>query len=132
MSRYQKKILLVEDDEDLLQLFDGVLSQAGFSVDKFTDPLKAHTCFEENPDGYDLVLSDINMPHISGIELAKNIRKINPFIEVVLMSAFDYFESDLREVELNTFLKKPMHMQQMIDTVKECMAKKERIINSLR
>ena len=132
MSRYQKKILLVEDDEDLLQLFDGVLSQAGFSVDKFTDPLKAHTFFEENPDGYDLVLSDINMPHISGIELAKNIRKINPFIEVVLMSAFDYFESDLREVELSTFLKKPMHMQQMIDTVKECMAKKERIINSLR
>jgi hypothetical protein len=48
------------------------------------------------------------------------------------MSAFDYFESDLREVELSTFLKKPMHMQQMIDTVKECMAKKERIINSLR
>jgi FixJ family two-component response regulator len=38
----------------------------------------------------------------------------------------------LREVELSTFLKKPMHMQQMIDTVKECMAKKERIINSLR
>jgi DNA-binding NtrC family response regulator len=132
LSRYQKKILLVEDDEDLLQLFDGVLSQAGFSVDKFTDPLKAHTRFEENPDGYDLVLSDINMPHISGIELAKNIRKINPFIEVVLMSAFDYFESDLREVELSTFLKKPMHMQQMIETVKECMAKKERIINSLR
>jgi DNA-binding NtrC family response regulator len=132
LSRYQKKILLVEDDEDLLQLFDGVLSQAGFSVDKFTDPLKAHACFEENPDRYDLVLSDINMPHISGIELAKNIRKINPFIEVVLMSAFDYFESDLREVELSTFLKKPMHMQQMIETVKECMAKKERIINSLR
>ncbi|MGG6461080.1 MAG: response regulator [Candidatus Eiseniibacteriota bacterium] len=132
MSRYQKKILLVEDDEDLLQLFDEVLSQAGFSVDKFTDPLKAHTYFEENRDGYDLILSDINMPHISGIELAKNIRKINPFIEVVLMSAFDYFESDLREVELSTFLKKPMHMQQMIDTVKECMARKERIINSLR
>lgn len=132
MSRYQKKILLVEDDDDLLHLFNDALSQAGFSVDKFTDPLKAHTCFKENPDGYDLVLSDINMPHISGIELAKNIRKINPFIEVLLMSAFDCFESDMRDVELSTFLKKPIHMQQMIDTVKECMAKKERIINSLR
>lgn len=56
----KSRILLIEDDEDLLQLFADALVESDYYVDKFTDPLKAFSAFEQNPDGYDLILSDIN------------------------------------------------------------------------
>jgi DNA-binding NtrC family response regulator len=103
------KILLVEDDADLSQLFADALFQSGYYVDKFTDPLEALSIFEHNPNNYDLVLSDIRMPGITGLDLIRKIKEINPNIKCVLMSAFetDSFQAEIMELELSSFMKKP-------------------------
>lgn len=82
-----------------------------------------------------MILSDIRMPKMSGIDLISNIKKINADANVAIMSAFeiDGFESKLRELELETFLKKPIHIEQLLNAVKECITSKEtRRINNLR
>jgi DNA-binding response OmpR family regulator len=123
------KILLIEDDVDLLELFSDALLQNGYSVDKFADPIKAVSAFEQNPNGYDLILSDIRMPEISGLELARRIKEINSDVNFALMSAFETndFQSELKELGLSTFMKKPMHIDQIISAVKGCLGDSKKV-----
>jgi DNA-binding NtrC family response regulator len=123
------RILLIEDDVDLLQLFSDALGQNGYSVDKFADPIKALSAFEQDPNGYDLVLSDIRMPEISGLELVRKMKDINSEVNFALMSAFETndFQSELEELELSTFMRKPMHIDQLINAVKEILANSKKV-----
>lgn len=120
------QILLIEDDTDLVQLFGEALEMAGFSVIKFTDPVEACENFEANPYAYDLVLSDIRMPGMSGLDLVKRIKKFNNDVNVVLMTAFETndIESELKELSLDAFLKKPVHIDQLIIAIKKCIGNK--------
>jgi DNA-binding NtrC family response regulator len=117
------RILLIEDDTDLIELFTDALIASGFNVDKFTNPLEALSVFEHNPDNYDLILSDVRMPEINGIELIKKMKDINESINCVLMSAFDVggYQEEMKELELKTFMRKPMHIKQLVNAVGECL-----------
>jgi DNA-binding NtrC family response regulator len=117
------RILLIEDDADLLQLFTDALNASGYYVDKFTNPLEALSIFEHNSHNYDLILSDVRMPEINGIDLIKKMKNINDNVTFVLMSAFDVsnYQEEMEEMELKTFMKKPMHIEQFIKAVNECI-----------
>ena len=117
------RILLIEDDADLLDLFTDALNANGYYVDKFTNPLEALSVFERNPNNYHLVLSDVRMPEINGIQLIKKIKDINENINCVLMSAFDLdsYKEQMEELELKTFMRKPMLIEQLVNAVGECL-----------
>ena len=109
------RILLVEDETDLMRLYCDVLSGAGHVVDGFTDSSDAFLRFQKNPDRYDAIISDVMMQGMSGVQLAKKLKEINKNVQIFLMSAFEFNEdhhSDLKEIELKEFLQKPFHMQQ--------------------
>ena len=94
------RILLVEDESDLMDLYRDVLCSAGHEVEGFADPLVAYSHFQENSGLYDAVISDVRMQGISGIQLAKKLKEIRNDVQVFLMSAFEICEehnSDLRE-----------------------------------
>ena len=126
------RILLIEDDQDLLELFADALNKNGFSVDRFSDPLKAVSVFEQNPDGYDLVLSDIRMPGMTGLELVRKMKEISPNVNFALMSAFetDSFKSQLNDLDLSTCIKKPMHIQQLVNAAKGCIENSKTVSRS--
>lgn len=115
--------MLIEDDADLLELFTDALNASGYYVDKFTNPLEALSVFEHNPNNYDLILSDVRMPEINGIELIRKMKDINDNINCVLMSAFDVgsYQEQMKELELKTFMRKPMHIEQLVNAVGECL-----------
>jgi two-component system, cell cycle response regulator CpdR len=121
-----KNILLIEDDKDLMELFVEALIGNDYSVNGFSDPLEALQIFEQNPYKYDLVLSDIRMPGLTGIDLVKKMKKLNPGTNVALMTAFEVseFETEMRELEFNNFMKKPIHIEQLLNVVKLCLEKK--------
>ena len=121
------RVLLVEDEMDLMQLYQAPLNASGIQVDGFTDPLKAYSRFQENPDNYDAVISDVMMKGLSGVQLAKKLKEINKDVKVFLMSAYDMTGDDsavLKEIELKEFLQKPFHMQQLVAMIEKHVGQK--------
>lgn len=128
------RILLVKDDSDLLQLFHEALDSAGFQVDGFSEPLKAYSQFQEHSDVYDLVISNIRMPGLSGIQLAKRLKEVKEDVKIFLMSAFDMTDdrsSELREMQLNEFQQKPFQMQKLVSMVEKSIGQRA-ITNSVQ
>ena len=71
-----KNILIVDDDEDLTDLFKTFLESNGYKVDAFTDPIDALYYFRKNV--YNLALLDLKMPKMNGIKLSKKLKNIDP------------------------------------------------------
>jgi DNA-binding response OmpR family regulator len=72
----EKNILIVDDDEDLVNLYETFLKYDGFKVVAFTDPVDALSSFKK--EVYDLVLLDLKMPKMNGIELSQQLQNIDP------------------------------------------------------
>jgi len=75
----------VDDDKDHLMLFKLVLEDGGYSVDAYTDPVKALLKFR--PNYYDLAVLDNLMPDLNGLELYRRIREIDPRIRCSILTA---------------------------------------------
>src|SRR5690349_22302795 len=83
-ERRERKVLIVDDEQDILAICTKALSRE-FKVDGFSNPSEALEHFKANPADYDLVLTDVRMPLISGFELAKEVRSIRPDIPMLFM-----------------------------------------------
>lgn len=88
--------MLVDDEKELVELYDEFLNKMGFKVDSFTDPLSALENFKKSQDKYFMIITDLRMPCLSGIELACKIREINKSVVINLITAFDV-DNDIRE-----------------------------------
>jgi DNA-binding response OmpR family regulator len=84
-TTYQRRILIVDDEPDIMLTLKIVLEDNGFKIQAFTDPVLALRNF--NTGSYDLALLDIIMPKITGLGLYKELRKIDNKIKVCFLSA---------------------------------------------
>jgi two-component system, cell cycle sensor histidine kinase and response regulator CckA len=114
----RQKIMIIDDELDITNLFKEILMNAGYQVEGFTDPLKALAECNINHDKYILIISDVKMPKMTGIELVKKIAKIDGNIKVILMTAFDVTGEELKEVKIEKFLNKPVYLKKLIEIVK--------------
>jgi two-component SAPR family response regulator len=98
----QESIMVIDDDFDIAKLVKITLQRCGFeNVIVFTKPLLALENFKINYKNYCLVISDIRMPEMSGVEFAILVGRINPKIKVLFMTAYDVNDDTL----LNTNMK---------------------------
>ena len=115
------KLLIVDDDSDIVQVLKMGLLQNGFSVEAFTNPQEALQSFKSDAESYYLVLSDIRMPGISGIQLSKKIKEVNPNVKVVLMTAFEIRDSEFSKVfpstQVDGFVQKPIGIKELTDKI---------------
>jgi DNA-binding NtrC family response regulator len=115
--------MVVDDDIDICNLTRIVLQKQGIEVYGFTDPLLALEHFRANCDSCNIVISDLRMPAMNGIEFLQNIKKVKPTTRVLLMSAFAV-EGDpeyaglFKQTKINGFIQKPMSMRQLTQTIK--------------
>lgn len=114
----RQKIMIIDDEIDITNLFKDILTNAGYEVDCFNDPLKALAECNINHNKYVLIISDVRMPTMSGIELVKKISEIDDNIKVILMTAFDVTGDELKEVKIEKFLNKPIYINKLVDIVK--------------
>ena len=112
-----KEILIIDDDQDILNLFDDFLSKEGYKVTPYLDSLKALNDIRGSPQRYSLIITDIRMPGMTGLELTKRIYAINQSIKIILMSAFEIDGDDLKELSYENFIKKPIHMHAFAETI---------------
>ena len=92
--------MIIDDDEDILNLYSDFLKKEGFNVKPFLDPFRAIEEIRGRPQRYSLVITDIRMPGMSGIELITRLSKINQEIKVIVISAFDLNGEDLRTYDM--------------------------------
>ena len=117
------QILVIDDDEDILNLFSDFLRKEGYGVTSFLDPLKALEEIDRRPQRYSIIITDIRMPGISGIELIRRIYKINHDIKVIIISAFELNGEDLRNIRYDNFMEKPVHMHYLVQTIERILKK---------
>jgi CheY-like chemotaxis protein len=83
-----QRILCIDDDEPLMYLLKRLLERQGYQVTGYTDAREALDAFQANPDAFDAVVTDYNMPGLSGLEVARSISSIRPNLPVAVASGF--------------------------------------------
>lgn len=123
LLEYTKKlsILFVEDHDELRTSTDSILKnffKEVTSVEDGQEALKSYLNYFQEHDGnsYDIVLTDIKMPKMDGVELTKNIYEINPSQALIVLSAFDdsKYLLPLINLGIEQFLKKPLDFQELL------------------
>jgi len=112
---------VIDDERDIVQLYRDALLASGFSVYAFTNPLIALEHFRVNSDSYVLIISDLRMPGMDGIELIKKVKAINPDIRTLLITAFEVEDSVFHQYKkgnlIDSILQKPITMKNLVTEV---------------
>ena len=120
-NKLSKIILIVDDDPDMTSIFSLGLQDEGFEVYAYNDPLEVLSQFR--PSFYDLLLVDINMPKMNGIDLSRQILELDSNVRICFITAGEANIEVLRELyptrDIGCFIKKPVTIDQLVRRVKE-------------
>ena len=110
------KMLIVDDEATIIELLGDYFEQEGFSVVTTVDPFEALKIVEDG--GIKIVLTDIKMPKMTGIELLEKIKEINGLVQVIIMTGYGSLENTVKCLEqgANDYLLKPF---KSMDEIKE-------------
>jgi DNA-binding response OmpR family regulator len=115
----KKRLLLVDDEQDIAYTFRIALEDNGFVVDTFNDPQEALSNFAAGL--YDLLLIDIKMPKMNGFELYQKIEKIDNKAKVCFITAYEVYYKSLRElfpsIEVDCYIKKPITTNDLVERI---------------
>lgn len=108
------KILVIDDDVKMLELLEKVLLRKGYTVETTSKPKEALAKFEL--DGFDIVVTDINMPEINGLEILRQIKSISPDTIVIMITAFATVSSAVESMKLGAYdyIIKPFNMEEFV------------------
>ena len=117
-------ILLVDDEQPLVEIGRQMLERLGYSVATRTSSIEALELFKVDPNRFDLVITDIVMPNLTGDKLAKKIINIRNDIPVVLCTGYSekFTRRNASEMGIHTFLMKPLVMRDLANTVRQALA----------
>ncbi len=114
-------ILLIDDDKDILFTFTTIIEGEGYNTTSFSEPYKALNHFSQlNPYYYDLIVMDIRMPGINGIQLYSKLKVMNPDIKVLFLSALDAVEELLSifpDIQISEIIRKPIEPADLLSKV---------------
>jgi DNA-binding NtrC family response regulator len=127
------KLLIVDDDPDIVQVLKRGLQKNSFLVNAFTNPEEALQSFKSDAESYCLVLSDVRMPRLSGIQLAKKVKEASPSVKVILMTSFEIRDSEFSKVfpstQVDGFVQKPIGIKDLtkkiLSVISETRRRKE-------
>ena len=118
-STASNKLMAVDDESDMTFTLKAVLEQSGFSLDVFNDPITALSNFK--PDYYDLILLDIVMPKMNGLELYQEIKKKDNRVKACFVTAYELYYESLKQkypkLEVGCYIRKPIDMDDLVKRI---------------
>jgi two-component system cell cycle response regulator CpdR len=116
------KILLAEDDTDMRRFLVKALQNAGFEVTSYDNGLSAYQRLREEP--FELLLTDIVMPEMDGIELARRAAELDPDIKIMFITGFAAvaLNADSTAPKQAKVLSKPIHLRELVTEVQKLLA----------
>ncbi len=120
-------ILCVDDEESISILNQEMLSSLGYNVTAFSDSSEAMDAFRANPGQFDLVITDMTMPNLTGVDLASEMMKICPGIPIILMTGFNDLinEKHAKEMGIKEFFMKPVSISDLAHAVKRIIGRRD-------
>ena len=121
-ARCVQRILLAEDDEDMRRFLVRALTKAGYDVVPFGNGLEAYERLKEEP--FTLLLTDIVMPEMDGIELARRASELDPDLKIMFITGFAAvaLNPDNQAPKDAKILSKPFHLRDLVDEVERLLA----------
>ena len=115
------KIILAEDDNDMRRFLVKALQNAGYDVISFDNGLSAYQRLREEP--FELLLTDIVMPEMDGIELARRASELDPDIKIMFITGFAAvaLNSDAAARRNAKVLSKPVHLRELVNEVQKML-----------
>ncbi|MGD9686630.1 MAG: response regulator [Desulfobacter sp.] len=120
-----ERILLVDDEQDLLDSTQQILSSMGYTVSGFTDSISAYKAFAKEPNAFDLVITDMSMPNMDGRLLSEKILSLKKDMPIILCTGFhdSFTEKDAAKMGIRRYLHKPVPIQTLTLAIREELSK---------
>lgn len=112
-----KQVLVIDDDAALRLLYAKQLGSAGYHVDAVGDGAAGLQAAESKP--YDVIVLDIEMPDMDGLQVLHGLRKLTPHSRIILNSAYDLYKHDFQSWLADDYLVKSSDIQPLIDKLNE-------------
>ena len=127
-----EKILVVDDDKDMCSVISTVLKEEGYKVDKVYDGGQAIK--KINARGYNLMILDYKLPDMDGIDVLKEVRKAEPALKIIMISAYGSpsIKSMAKKLGVYRFLDKPFDVKRLVRVVKDALAKESGRVDPAR
>jgi PAS domain S-box-containing protein len=124
-TKDKELILLVDDEEMIVNSTRQILERLGFDVIAKTNSTEALETFQEEPEKFDLVITDQVMPNLTGTQLSEKLLAIRPDIPIILCSVFpeDVCPEELKRIGIKEFIAKPISMQKINKTIRKVLDK---------
>ncbi|RJR50130.1 MAG: sigma-54-dependent Fis family transcriptional regulator [Desulfobacteraceae bacterium] len=122
------RILIVDDEKDMLVLLQRIISEeSDHQVATESNPQRALQLFRENP--FDLVITDLKMPKMDGIRLLEDVKKANPDVSVIILTAYATIETAVEAIQKGAFdyITKPFRRERILLTVTKAMQWQEMV-----
>ncbi len=113
-----KKIMVVDDEESICNLMQQLLTHGGYQVDTFADGASAWSALAADPTAWDLLITDLTMPEMTGIELARKVSQLSSALPIILYTGYgDVLNGSLEEgLPIRACLQKPVTLQELLST----------------
>ena len=120
-----ERLLVADDEEVIVALMQQGLSSFGYKVTAVTSSVEALRIFKAEPDNFDLVITDMTMPHMTGQELAEEIVRIKPEMPIILCTGFSELitKEKARGIGISKFITKPISLKDLAQYVREILDK---------
>ena len=108
-----ERIMVVDDEDIMIEMARDMLSELGYSVTALNDPVRALDTFRNNPNSFDLLVTDQTMPALPGMELARETRKIRPDLPIILCTGYSTLVDEEKALAtgIDGFLTKPFRQR---------------------
>jgi signal transduction histidine kinase/ActR/RegA family two-component response regulator len=117
-------VLYVDDDPVMVLMVEGLLQRWGYRVTCITDPLDALRQLRADKHGFELVVTDFNMPELSGLDLAREIRRLHPGLPLIITSGHvsEGLRADVQRLGVRHVLQKEYTLEQLVGLVQQALA----------
>ncbi|RXK85156.1 PAS domain S-box protein [Chlorobaculum sp. 24CR] len=119
------RVLFVDDELAAIEVMRVMMGHLGFNIVGVNSPIEALAEFHKDPDAFDLVITDLTMPEMTGIELAKQLHELNPKLRMILMTGYGKSienPNSLSRYGICRMLKKPVRLNKLAEAIKQVIS----------
>ena len=120
-------ILIVDDEPDITRISESLLGNLGYTVTVENQSLKALRLFQNDPQAFDLLITDHTMPGLTGGELARSILRLRPDMPIILCTGYTtaLSEQEALQLGIKKYLIKPLSTRDLAEVVRDVLDKKD-------